>query len=376
MSVSADVQDEVTIAIGGHSVASAYADEWSGRSLITVGNARSEIAPGRTPIEIDVGQGSAWAVKFLDPPPALDSGETISGQGQDVRFIDLAAGEWIVDMRISGNTRCYGRSCLGAWFDIDIGGHGVVLERTETWGGRKLLTVGDAYGEIRPGRAAIEVEADSGATWTLRFIGAPRLPVLDSDETIPGRGTDVRFVDLPAGEWIVEMRVSADIQDEVSIVIGGHSVAGVYADEWSGRSLVTVGDARSKISPGRTTIEIAVAQGAGWALKFLDPPPALDSGETISGQGQDVKFVDLTAGEWIVDVGISENTRCYGRSCLGAWFDIDIGGRGVVLERADTWSGRKLVTVGNGYGEIPPGRVSIEVEAESSATWTLKFIRQ
>ena len=194
---------------------------------------------------------------------------------------------------------------------------------------------------------------------------------------ISGRGTDVRYVDLPAGEWIVEMSVSdVGSREIIEILVGGDDVAFVRAQGWRGRSLITVGDERSEIPPGETPIEVKVAQGASWALKFVDPPPTLNPSETISGQGQDVKFVELAAGGWVVEIAISGNSRCFGGSCSDASFDIDIGGDGVVLEWADTWNGRKLLGVGDAYGEIPPGRTSIEVEAESSATWTLRFIRQ
>ena len=196
---------------------------------------------------------------------------------------------------------------------------------------------------------------------------------------ISGEGTDVRFVDLPAGEWIVEMSVSDNGSLEyISIAVGGDNIAGVFADTWSGRSLVTVGNERSEIPPGNTPTEINVSQGASWTLKFIDPPPTLDPSETISGQGQDVRFVDLSAGEWVVEMSISGNSYCPTArgSCLEASFTVEIGGRNVVFESADTWSGKKLVTVGNAYSEIPPGRTPIEVKAESNATWTLKFIRQ
>ena len=143
------------------------------------------------------------------------------------------------------------------------------------------------------------------------------------------------------------------------------------------RSLITVGNERSEIPLGKTPVEINVSQDASWTVEFIVPPSTVDPGETISGQGQDVRFVDLSAGEWVVEMSISGNSYCpSARSCIEASFTIEIGGDNVVFENADTWSGRKLITVGNAYSEIPPGRTPIEVKAESSATWTLKFIQQ
>ena len=373
--------DSISIKIGDDYVASLWADTWSGRSLVTVGNERSEIPPGRTPIEIDVAQEASWTLTFVDPPTTLASDETISGQGQDVKFVDLSAGEWVVEITISGNSRCSTvlDSCSEAYFTIEIGGDDVVFEDADTWRGRKLITVGSAYDEIPPGRTPIEVEAESSAAWTLKFIRGTVLNVLGSDDTISGQGADVKFVELPDGEWVVEMSVSDNGSlDSISIKIGDDYVASLWADTWSGRSLVTVGNERSEIPPGRTPIEIDVAQEASWTLTFVDPPTTLASDETISGQGQDVKFVDLSAGEWVVEITISGNSRCSTvlDSCSEAYFTIEIGGDDVVFEDADTWRGRKLITVGSAYDEIPPGRTPIEVEAESSAAWTLKFVRQ
>ena len=191
--------------------------------------------------------------------------------------------------------------------------------------------------------------------------------------SVSGRGTSVEFLDLPLGQWIVEMEVSGS-RDSIRIKVGDDPVARVTDDIWSGRSLITVGTETFDIPPGRTAVEVDVAQDATWEIRIVEPPLAMDSSETIWGLGQDVRFVNLSLGEWVVDIIISDNSDCY-LWCSEASFDIDIGGRGVVYERADTWTGRKLVTVGDSYGEIPLGRTAIEVEAEDGATWTLNFSR-
>ena len=377
MSVSNNDNDTISIDVGGDEVAYTWADNtWRGRSLIVVGEGRSQIPPGKTPVEVNVTNNASWELKFVEPPPSLDPSEAISDQGQDVSFVDLSAGTWTVEIAVSGSTRCIGRSCSEAYFDIDVGGDGVVFEDADTWDGTKLITVGSAYGEIPPGRTPIEVEAVPGAKWTLIFIPATGLPALDSNESFTGQGTDVAFADLPTGEWIVEMSVSNNDNDTISIDVGGDEVAYTWADNtWRGRSLIVVGEGRSQIPPGKTPVEVNVTNNASWELKFVEPPPSLDPSEAISGQGQDVSFVDLSAGTWTVEIAVSGSTRCIGRSCSEAYFDIDVGGDGVVFEDADTWTGTKLITVGSAYGEIPPGRTPIEVEAVPSANWTLKFTR-
>ena len=278
MNVSGNDNETISIEVGGDSVVYRSADSWMGRSLVRVGDESSQIPPGKTPVEIEVAEGAQWGISFVDPPAPMDPGESISGQGQDVRFVDLPAGSWVVEISISDNIRCSAISgrCSGASFDVDIGDYGVIYESVESWSGRKLLTAGDAYGEIRPGNAAIEVEAEPGATWMLMFTHSDELLASDSDEAILGRGTDVKSVDLPVGEKIVEMNISNNNNGTVSIKIGGDSVAYRSADSWTGRSLIRVGDESSQIPPGKTAAEIEASEEAQWEITFVDPPPPED----------------------------------------------------------------------------------------------------
>ena len=360
--------DLTRIQIGGDYVARVFGETtWSGRSLITVGTGSSEIPPGRTPIEVESAQGASWTINFVDPPPASDPAEPISGQGQDVRFVDLTKGEWVVEIEVTGN-----QGVFSGIIEIDIGGKSVVIEGGHTWSGKKLVVVGSDYNEIPPGSTAIEIKAQSGASWTLTFFQASALPVSDFQENISGEGTDIKFVDLPAGQWVVQTDLSNNTgNDFTRIQVGGDYVASVYGETtWSGRSLITVGTGSSEIPPGRTPIEIESAQGASWTINFVDPPPASDPAEPISGQGQDVRFVDLTKGEWVVEIEVSENQGVFTDN-----FDINIGGKRVVDESGLSWSGRKLVVVGGDYDEIQPGAAAIEVKAQSGGSWTLTFFQ-
>ena len=362
--------DLIQIQVGGDYVMSVFDQSWSGRSLINVGTEYSEIPPGRTPIEADVAPGASWMITFVGPPMPSDPAEPISGQGQDVKFVDLSEGEWIVEIEVSGNE---GPRSFSDYFDVDIGGVNVVNERGHAWSGRKLIIVGSVRNEIPPGSTAIEVDAESSATWTIRLIQASPLPVLDFLEGVSGQGTEVRFVDLPAGQWVVQADLNNNTNgDLIQIQVGGDYVMSVFDQSWSGRSLINVGTEYSEIPPGRTPIEADVAPGASWMITFVGPPMPSDPAESISGQGQDVKFVDLSEGEWIVEIEVSGNE---GPRSFSDSFDVDIGGPNVVNERGHAWSGRKLITVGSARNEIPPGSTAIEVGAESGATWTLKFIQ-
>ena len=363
--------DLIQIQVGGDFVMSVFDQSRSSRSLINVGTEYFEIPPGRTPIEANAPQGVSWTINFVDTPPASDPTELITGQGQDVKFVDLSEGEWVVEIEVSGNE---GPHSFTDYFDVEIGGTNVVDENGHAWSGRKLITVGNSYDEIPPGSTAIEVEAESRATWTLKFIRASSLPVSDFLESVSGQGTDIKFVDLPDGQWVVQTDLSNNTDNDlIQIQVGGDFVMSVFDQSRSSRSLINVGTEYFEIPPGRTPIEANAPQGVSWTINFVDTPPASDPTEPITGQGQDVKFVDLSEGEWVVEIEVSGNE---GPHSFTDYFDVEIGGTNVVDENGHTWSGRKLITVGNSYDEIPPGSTAIEVEAESRATWTLKFIRQ
>ena len=346
---------------------SGFDQSWSGRSLLSVGTEYFEIPPGRTAIEADAAPGTSWMLTFVEPPTASDPSGPISGQGQDVKFVDLSEGEWIVEIEVSGNEGYFTES-----FEVDIGGSSVVYENERAWSGRKLITVGSAYDDIPPGSTAIEVEAASEGTWTLKFIQASSLSVLSIAEGVSGEGTDIGFVDLPAGQWVVQTDLSGNVDNDLTqIQVGGDYVMSGFDQSWSGRSLLSVGTEYFEIPPGRTAIEADAAPGTSWVLTFVEPPTASDPSGPISGQGQDVKFVDLSEGEWIVEIEVSGNEGYFTES-----FEVDIGGSSVVYENERAWSGRKLITVGSAYDDIPPGSTAIEVEAASEGTWTLTFIRQ
>ncbi len=362
MTVSDNGRHEgIGIEVGDETVASASGDEWSGRSLVTVGDDEyGQIPPGTTAVEVDVSTDASWSLKFVDPPAPSSPDEAISGQGQDVKFVDLTEGDWVVEITVSDND--------DSFFDVDIGGRSVVFEFVESWTGKQLISVGDSPGQVPPGNAAIEVKAAVDASWMLQFARADTLQVSSSQETVSGSGTDVRFVDLTEGQWVVEMTVSDNGRHEgIGIEVGDETVASASGDEWSGRSLVTVGDDEyGQIPPGTTAVEVDVSTDASWSLKFVDPPAPSSPDEAISGQGQDVKFVDLTEGDWVVEITVSDNDDSF--------FDVDIGGRSVVFEFVESWTGKQLISVGDSSGQIPPGNAAIEVKAAVDASWMLMFM--
>ena len=366
-----DDLDLTQIKVGGEYVASVFQGTWNGRSLISVGEDSYDIPPGRAPIEVETAEGTSWTLNFVNPPPPSNLSQPITGHGQDVKFVDFPDGEWVVEVEVSG-----GQSGFFETVNINIGGKNVVNESGVTWGGREFIIVGNSYGEISPGSTAIEVGAQKDATWTLTFTRASELPVANFDEDIAGQGTDVMFVDLPAGQWVVVTDLSdSNGRDLVEIrltqiKVGGNYVASVFQGNWNGRSLITVGNESSDIPPGRNPIEVEAAQDASWTVNFTGPPPASDPTEPISGQGQDVNFVELNEGEWLVEIEVSGNEDGFTDN-----FVVNIGGKGIVNENERSWSGKKLVVVGNAYDEIPPGNVAIEVEAGLNASWTITFTR-
>ena len=63
--------------------------------------------------------------------------------------------------------------------------------------------------------------------------------MLGSHETASGRGSDVKFVDLSAGQ--VEISVSGNGEEDIPSWSEDSVASASLADEWSGRSLITVG---------------------------------------------------------------------------------------------------------------------------------------
>ena len=244
--LSDNTDNELTrIQVGGDYIMVVFDKSWSGRSLINVGTEYFEIPPGRTPIETEAAPGASWTITFVDPPPASDPAEPIVGQGQDVKFVDLTEGEWVVEIEVSGN-----KGYLLDSFDVDIGGMNVVDESGPTWSGRKLVTVGSAYDEIPPGSMPIEVRAESNATWTIQFIEASSLPVSDFSGRFSGQGTDIRFVDLPAGQWVVQTDLSDNTDNELTrIRLGATTLWWCSISRGAADRLLTLGQNTSKSLP-------------------------------------------------------------------------------------------------------------------------------
>ena len=103
----------------------------------------------------------------------------------------------------------------------------------------------------------------------------------------------------------------------------------------------------------------------------LTPTPTpLPDPQTVFGIGTDVRFIQLEQGQYLVDVGVKDN---YGRSRRGTNFIVRVGGRGMVNEIAATYSGRYLLSAGQGFSSVTPGSVSIEVDAAEGAIWIIEF---
>ena len=192
---------------------------------------------------------------------------------------------------------------------------------------------------------------------------------------VSGSGTDVRFVEFTEGRLVVETIVSNNgAYSGIEIKVGGKYVVSASAeevssvDEWSSRSLITIGDDAGyvRLSPGRHPVEVTVGPDVSWSLRFVGPPPASNPEAPISGQGEDVRFVELTEGDWLVEIEISQEEYNH--------ITVIIGGKSVVLEFDQGWTGKHLVSVGHSYDQIPPGNTAIEVDVILDALWTLQFM--
>ena len=75
------------------------------------------------------------------PPPV-----GVSGRGQDVQSIDLAAGIWFCDVSVSDNDDEYGPGYFSVEFTGRDGGYDLLANEIETdWSARKRVSVGSGF---------------------------------------------------------------------------------------------------------------------------------------------------------------------------------------------------------------------------------------
>ena len=106
-------------------------------------------------------------------PPGADDPIEVSGEGTDVRRIDLSEGLWTLEASVTGNEKCFGNSCLGTVFFVDIesvagGSASPIIESGTDWEGTVTFRVGtEIRDRLAPGKQVVSV--DAVGSWTLRF---------------------------------------------------------------------------------------------------------------------------------------------------------------------------------------------------------------
>ncbi len=205
--------------------------------------------------------------------------------------------------------------------------------------------------------------------------------------SLTGTGQDVRFLELPAGIYVVDIKVTGNEDcsfgscsaSNFSVVVGSSTSTELLANEvvveWSGKDLVEVGDGLFQIPPGSIPVQVTAAAGA-WTIDVQSAPTsAAPAPSSLTGTGQDVQFVQLASGTYVVDISVTGNEDCSFGSCLESNFSVVVGTATstelLANEIASEWSGKGLLEVGDGLFQIPPGNVPVQVTATAAGSWTI-----
>ena len=218
---------------------------------------------------------------------------------------------------------------------------------------------------------------------------------------LTGTGQDVRIIELAGGVYAVSMSVrnnetcnsnscSAELfeVDLEGAESGREDPVHERASAWSGTSAVRVGDGYSDLPPGKIAVVVEAAPGATWDISVqsivLNPSPAFAPQTPtpepvtlmLSGQGQDIRPVELVEGYYTVSMSVRNNETCSTSSCSAELFEVDLEGaesgrEDPVYEWMSEWSGTSSVRVGDGYSDLPPGVIIVSVEAAQGASWEI-----
>ena len=413
-------------------VANEIAGEWAGRSVIFVGDDGRELHPGDVPFTVEAESAAEWTIAVHSGAawPGAPGPATLSGRGQDVRFVNLERGIYVVEMSVTGNVDESSAGDCTHWriedcslheeFSVGAGSHKghrwMGIEYGPEWSGRSAILV-DHYSDsstesIPPGKTPFAIEAESGAEWTVAIRPAAEFRAAPAPATVSGRGRDMRLIEIEPGAHILDFSIEdnfycpSDACEEglfrvIPLVVDAAVVSERLSidgrtSSWSGRALLELSEERSGDTPA-STIEVAldvIAQPtSAWTID-VQPVPDVDVGPppaTLTGTGRDARPVDLPAGVYLVEARVAGNEFCHGESCAASAFRVSIGtsaGRDetpVDVLAAD-WSGASVIivddntyTVDGPDGHVnpidfegpTPGRNYVAVDAAAHGRWEI-----
>ena len=260
---------------GSKTVINADATSWEGVALIRVGHAVFDnIAAGE--IAVEVSAAGEWTVAFGPPPEAAPSAtlDTLEGSGQGVQSITLTEGSYVVTSRVDGNRDQYGAENFIVRLTNDSGSELLANEIETSWEGAVLLRVGDGwYDDVAEGVAIIDVVAIG--EWTIAFAPQPETAPPGDSGPLRGQGSDLQFVTLTEGAYVVTARVEGNRGERapqnfiviVSADDGRVLVANEIAAGWEGATLIRVGDSvSSDFSAG--VVAVVVTAVGDWMVEF------------------------------------------------------------------------------------------------------------
>ena len=192
----------------------------------------------------------------------------------------------------------------------------------------------------------------------------------------------MRFVEIRDGRYAVTASVDDNSSEygstnfivRISGVSGSLVVANEIVSSWTGSSLLPVGDGLFGLSSGVAAVEVVAA--GDWAIEFQPAPVAPPSAEAgpLSGRGQDVLFVELGEGRYVVAASVDDNATEYGSTNFTVRISGVRGSELIANEIASSWMGSSLLTIGTGVLDVQPGVAAIEVTA--TGDWTIEFQRR
>ena len=338
------------------------------------------------------------------PTPTPTPIAVLTGTGDGTRIVELEAGDYVLDASITDNVDdtdeivCVSESCRERLFAVMFGSQqlsDVWRIYGRRWSGRWPIAIGEHHRDASTaGSVPVNVEAENPGRWSVAIHSAESLPAASAPATLRGEGWDVRFLDLEEGSYVLDIDIDHPFKRLGSIrpfllTVGKPasywpSHVFIVGPDWSGRVFFEVGDYPKENPPGRLQLEVLSSSRTAWAIDVLSASsiPARAAPTTLTGTGQDVRFIDLEPGFYAVETRVTGNEHCYVGGCEKDSFGVSIGASVVGAKTlagsrdyAADWSERTVIGVGVGVRStrIPPGRHPVKVTATGSARWSISI---